>query len=79
MSPTRLYVLLCLGALHQSESHPALWAPTNYHSLVHPSLPNYIAATSGLAVNALGPLRNDCNATGPCHTRAMSIFAQAPS
>jgi hypothetical protein len=29
---------------------------TNYHSLVHPSLPNYIAATSGLALNALGPL-----------------------
>ena len=52
---------------------------TNYHSLAHPSVPNYIAATSGLPVSALGPLRDDCNATGPCHTRAMSIFEQAPS
>jgi hypothetical protein len=52
---------------------------TNYHSLAHPSLPNYIAATSGLALNALGPLRDDCNATGPCHTGATSIFALAPS
>ena len=52
---------------------------TNYHSLAHPSLPNYIAATSGLPLNALGPLRDDCNATGACHTAATSIFALAPS
>jgi len=52
---------------------------TNYHALAHPSLPNYIAATSGLALDALGPLRDDCNATGPCHTSAPSIFALAPS
>ena len=58
---------------------PRCGLATNYHSLAHPSLPNYIAATSGLALGALGPLRNDCNATGPCHTSAPSIFAQAPS
>ena len=52
---------------------------TNYHALTHPSVPNYIAATSGLPLNALGALRNDCNATGPCHTGADSIFAVAPS
>jgi hypothetical protein len=52
---------------------------TNYRDLTHPSVPNYIAATSGLALDALGPLANDCNATGPCHTSAPSIFALAPS
>jgi phospholipase C len=58
---------------------PACGLATNYHSLAHPSLPNYIAATSGLSLGALGPLRDDCNATGDCHTSAASIFAQAPS
>ncbi|HET6316704.1 MAG TPA: alkaline phosphatase family protein [Chloroflexota bacterium] len=52
---------------------------TNYHSFTHPSLPNYIAATSGLALDALGPLRDNCNATGNCHTGAPSIFSAAPS
>jgi hypothetical protein len=58
---------------------PACGLATNYHSLAHPSLPNYIAATSGLALGALGPLREDCNATGACHTGATSLFALAPS
>jgi hypothetical protein len=52
---------------------------THYQALAHPSLPNYIAATSGLALDALGPLRDDCNATGDCHTNADSLFAQVPS
>src|SRR5262245_57012177 len=52
---------------------------TNYHSLAHPSLPNYIAATSGRALGALGRLRSDCNATGACRLNAPSIFSQAPS
>jgi len=52
---------------------------TNFHNIAHPSLPNYIAATSGRALGALGPLRNDCNATGACRLRAPSIFSQAPS
>jgi phosphatidylinositol-3-phosphatase len=58
---------------------PSCGLATNYHALAHPSLPNYIAATSGLPLGALGPLRGDCNATGPCHTDAMSVFAEAPS
>ena len=58
---------------------PECGLATNYHSLAHPSLPNYIAATSGLSVGALGPLRDDCNATGDCHSDANSIFALAPS
>jgi hypothetical protein len=58
---------------------PSCGLATNYHSLAHPSVPNYIAATSGLSLGALGPLRDDCNATGSCHTSATSIFALAPS
>ena len=52
---------------------------TNYHNITHPSLPNYIAATSGLRASALGRFRSDCNAVGRCRTRKPSIFAQAPS
>jgi len=52
---------------------------TNYHGLTHPSLPNYIAATAGLPLSALGVFGNDCNAVGACHTSAQSIFALAPS
>jgi hypothetical protein len=52
---------------------------TNYHNITHPSLPNYIAATSGLGGPALARFRSDCNAVGPCRSRAMSIFAQVPS
>jgi hypothetical protein len=52
---------------------------TNYHNITHPSLPNYIAATSGLGGAALARFRSDCNAVGPCRSRAPSIFAQAPS
>ncbi|HLY39024.1 MAG TPA: alkaline phosphatase family protein [Candidatus Binatia bacterium] len=58
---------------------PRCGLATNYRDLTHPSVPNYIAATSGLPLNALGPLANDCNATGPCHTNAPSIFSLAPS
>jgi hypothetical protein len=74
------------GAIVGSPAAPAInrighrcGIATNYHSLAHPSLPNYIAATSGLSLGALGPLRDDCNATGACHTGAASIFSLAPS
>jgi len=52
---------------------------TNAHNITHPSLPNYVAATSGLPPAALGRFKSDCNATHGCVTRAQSIFAQAPS
>ena len=52
---------------------------TNYHAIGHPSLPNYIAATSGLGGDALAPFSGDCNARGPCRIGAESLFAQAPS
>jgi phosphatidylinositol-3-phosphatase len=52
---------------------------TNAHNETHPSLPNYIAATSGLTGGRLARWTSDCNATGGCLTRAPSLFAQAPS
>ena len=52
---------------------------TNYHNITHPSLPNYIAATSGLGGADLGPFTTDCNPSASCSTDATSIFAQASS
>ncbi len=56
---------------------------TNYHNVTHPSLPNYLAATSGLAMSVTGGLPwlsyTDC-APGPlCSTAAASIFGQGES
>jgi hypothetical protein len=52
---------------------------TNFHNITHPSLPNYIAATSGLGGADLGPFKTDCNPSPSCSTEAKSIFAQVPS
>jgi hypothetical protein len=49
---------------------------TNYHNLSHPSLPNYVGATSGLAVSSLTPFDPDCNPSGSCLSSAPSIFGQ---
>ena len=49
---------------------------TNYHNITHPSLPNYIAATSGLAYPSLRNFLSDCGPAGSCVTSARSIFAQ---
>jgi phospholipase C len=49
---------------------------TNYHNLSHPSLPNYVGASSGLAVSSLQPFDPDCNPSGSCTTSAASIFGQ---
>jgi phospholipase C len=49
---------------------------TNYHNVTHPSLPNYIAATSGLALSALHGFLPDCGPGGSCQTSARSIFGQ---
>jgi phosphatidylinositol-3-phosphatase len=48
----------------------------NYHNITHPSLPNYIAATSGLGYSALTAFASDCPPAGGCTTSAPSIFAQ---
>jgi phospholipase C len=49
---------------------------TNYHNITHPSLPNYIAATSGLSYSALHGFLPDCSPGGSCDTSARSIFGQ---
>ncbi len=49
---------------------------TNYHNITHPSLPNYIAATSGLSYPALQGFLPDCSPGGSCDTSARSIFGQ---
>jgi phospholipase C len=52
---------------------------TNYHNVTHPSLPNYIAATSGLDLASLDPFTGDCDPTSPCTTNTQGIFAQGES
>jgi phospholipase C len=52
---------------------------TNSHNITHPSLPNYIAATSGLALSDLGPFASDCSPSSRCSTAASSIFDQGES
>ena len=49
----------------------------DYHNTTHPSLPNYLAATSGLAEAHLPILSFlDCNVSVICDTSARSIFGQ---
>jgi phospholipase C len=52
---------------------------TNYHNLSHPSLPNYVGATSGLAVGSLSTFDSDCNPSTSCSTSAPSVFGQGES
>jgi phosphatidylinositol-3-phosphatase len=52
---------------------------TNYHNISHPSLPNYMAATSGLAYKGIAKFDSDCNPVPGCVTSAKSIFAQGES
>ena len=49
---------------------------TNDHNLSHPSLPNYMAGTSGLAYKGIAKFDSDCNPVPGCVTSAKSIFGQ---
>jgi hypothetical protein len=49
---------------------------TNYHNVSHPSLPNYVSATSGLGYSAIARFDGDCNPVPGCVTSAASIFGQ---
>jgi phosphatidylinositol-3-phosphatase len=49
---------------------------TNYHNISHPSLPNYIGATSGLGFAAVQKFEPDCNPSPGCSTSAPSVFGQ---
>jgi phospholipase C len=48
----------------------------NYHNISHPSLPNYVGATSGLGLRDLKPFDTDCSPSKHCSTPAPSIFGQ---
>jgi phospholipase C len=50
---------------------------TNYHNITHPSLPNYIGATSGLAPAGLTQFTGDCAPSASCSTNANSLFGQS--
>ncbi|MGH3258615.1 MAG: alkaline phosphatase family protein [Streptosporangiaceae bacterium] len=52
---------------------------TNYHNITHPSLPNYIAATSGLTLSSLHEFLSDCSPSSSCDTSTKSIFGQGES
>jgi len=52
---------------------------TNYHNITHPSLPNYIAATSGVGAATLARFVTDCGPAGQCVTSSLSIFGQGES
>jgi phospholipase C len=52
---------------------------TNYHNITHPSLPNYIAATSGLSLSGVSKFTSDCSPTTSCSTSAKSIFSETSS
>jgi phosphatidylinositol-3-phosphatase len=52
---------------------------TNYHNVTHPSLPNYIALTSGLPLSSLQEFLSDCVPGSGCDTSATSIFGQGES
>ncbi len=49
---------------------------TNYHNISHPSLPNYIAGTSGLGYADIKKFKSDCSPSKHCSTPAPSIFGQ---
>ena len=49
---------------------------TNYHNITHPSLPNYVAATSGLGYTGIQQFTPDCDPSTSCDTSAPSIFGQ---
>jgi hypothetical protein len=49
---------------------------TNYHNLSHPSLPNYIGATSGLSGRQIKTFDPDCSPSKKCSTSAPIIFGQ---
>jgi len=52
---------------------------TNYHNISHPSLPNYLGATSGMSVTAVQAYASDCDPSPTCDSSSASIFSQVES
>lgn len=49
---------------------------TNYHNISHPSLPNYVAAVTGLSLAGIANFSGDCDPSSSCSTSSDSIFGQ---
>jgi hypothetical protein len=49
---------------------------TNYHNISHPSLPNYIAATTGANLDQVTPFTSDCSPSQTCQWTGPNIFYQ---
>jgi phospholipase C len=49
---------------------------TNYHNISHPSLPNYMAVTSGAGYTKLTKFDGDCNPVPGCVNKLPGIFGQ---
>jgi phosphatidylinositol-3-phosphatase len=49
---------------------------TNYHNITHPSLPEYIAATTGASLTQLTPFLPDCTPSATCEWTQNDIFDQ---
>ncbi len=54
---------------------PQCGLATNYNDVGHPSLPNYLSATSGLSFNST-PWTNDCSPGGSCLSNADNVYHQ---
>jgi hypothetical protein len=54
---------------------PQCGLATNYNDLGHPSLPNYMSATSGISYN-FSPWTNDCSPGGSCLSSANNVYRQ---
>lgn len=54
---------------------------TNYHNVTHPSLPNYIAGTSGQPTGSVAQFASDCSPSSSCRAgpSVPSIFSQVAS
>lgn len=49
---------------------------TNYHNVSHPSLPNYIAATTGASLAQIKKFDSDCTPSSTCDWTGNNIFYQ---
>jgi phosphatidylinositol-3-phosphatase len=69
------------ASIYKSSSAPyinsvisACGLATNYHNVTHPSLPNYVAATTGASLPQLLPFVSDCTPSVACQWTGNNIF-----
>lgn len=71
------------GSIYHSPSAPYINSligscglATNYHNITHPSLPEYVAATTGASLAQLAPFLSDCTPSATCEWTGNNIFNQ---